>query len=303
VTARLSLAAITAFDPGGGRGTRERRSCCPFCGTGKPIDMAHRSLTVNVAEGVYVCHRCGAAGQLDDAPRGRAFKTARTARFRALARDLAPRPMQTTPDLAETASRVRERLSGSVPIAGSPGEAYLRRRGLADIGPEHDVKYHPAFFGRRAIVFAVRNELGAVVAVHGRMLDAGAPKALTIGPKRHGVYATSRDVLRDSLALAVVEAPLDALSVAAVGIPAIALLGTTFPTWLRRRVLGKSVLIATDDDAAGEKAADALRAALDPFGAHCVRVRFGADKDANAFLCAHGEERLIEHLLAADTPA
>jgi hypothetical protein len=54
------------------------------------------------------------------------------------------------------------------------------------------------------------------------------------------------------------------------------------------RVLGKTVLIATDADDAGEKAAVALRAALDPFGAECVRVDFGAAKDANAFLIEHG---------------
>jgi hypothetical protein len=299
LTDRLSLATITAFDPAGGRGGTERRSCCPFCGTGKPIDAAHRSLSVNVVEGVFLCHRCGARGPLEDAARGWDFRTRRTGRDFARARRSGPAAPLHTPAPPEAALRVRNRLEGSVPIAGTIGEAYLRRRGLPGIGAAHDAKYHPAFFGRPAVVFAVRNERGAVVAVHGRMLDDRAPKAVTIGPKRLGIYATARDALQAG-AFAVTEAPIDALSIAAVGVPAVALLGTTFPSWLRRRVLGKTILIATDADDAGEKAAAALRAALDPFGAHCVRVDFGAAKDANAYLCAYGEVRLIEHLLACE---
>jgi DNA primase len=72
------------------------------------------------------------------------------------------------------------------------------------------------------------------------------------------------------------------------------MLGTTFPTWLRRRVLGRTVLIATDADDAGEKAA-----AADPFGAECVRVDFGAAKDANALLIEHGPVSLAERIIGS----
>jgi DNA primase len=62
----------------------------------------------------------------------------------------------------------------------------------------------------------------------------------------------------------VVEGPFDALAVdAAAGVPVAALLGSRLHPWqLTRLVTFRRVVVLTDPDAAGQQAADALRAAL-----------------------------------------
>ena len=60
----LTLQELEAFDPTAPDRGRERRFCCPLCGTGKRIDAAHRSLSLNTDTGAWHCHRCQAGGVL-----------------------------------------------------------------------------------------------------------------------------------------------------------------------------------------------------------------------------------------------
>jgi hypothetical protein len=61
----LARADLERFDPQAPRRRGRYRVCCPLCGAGKPVDAAHRSLTVtNDADGLWYCHRCALGGQL-----------------------------------------------------------------------------------------------------------------------------------------------------------------------------------------------------------------------------------------------
>jgi hypothetical protein len=90
-------------------------------------------------------------------------------------------------------------------------------------------------------VFACQTAAGRVVALQGRFLapSAGVPKAMSIGAISAGVFATRGALEADAVAIG--EAPLDALSLAACGVPALALFGCALgPGRLQmlRRVLG-----------------------------------------------------------------
>lgn len=61
----LSLAELQAYDRGTVSNGGESRFCCPLpaC-SDKPIDASHRSITVNVESGAWICFRCDAHGLL-----------------------------------------------------------------------------------------------------------------------------------------------------------------------------------------------------------------------------------------------
>jgi hypothetical protein len=81
--------------------------------------------------------------------------------------------------------------------------------------------------------------------------------------------------------VAIVEAPLDAIALAQVGLPAVALFGASNrPAWLRRALAYRDCVIATDDDEAGNQAMESLRAWLD-LSPRKVRLLFGGAKDAS----------------------
>ena len=62
----LSLSELRAFDPRAKERGGESDFCCPLCGSGKPVDQAHRSLGVNLTNGAWYCHRCDQSGKLSD---------------------------------------------------------------------------------------------------------------------------------------------------------------------------------------------------------------------------------------------
>lgn len=288
----LSLAELEAFDPAApaGRG-QERRFACPMppC-AGHPRDAAHRALSLNVESGKWICHRCGGAGVLPErrvylTPRQRAVNRARRA-F-----SLRPAPAPARP--ADT-SWTRH-LAGAVALPATPAEAYLSRRGIPVDPARRDVLFAPGFYGGCAAVFALRNREGKTVAVHGRFLnDNRRPNKQTAGPKSLGVFATAGALAADMLAI--VEAPIDALSLAAVGLPAVALVGTVAPDWLASAVAFKRILIAVDADVAGDAAALKLSVELSRFGAKPERLRPASGKDWNDALQAVGQTGLRREL-------
>jgi DNA primase len=94
----------------------------------------------------------------------------------------------------------------------------------------------------------------------------------------------------------VVEAPIDALSLATVGVDTCAVGGSYVPEWLVEALEGKAVLIGFDNDApdrlgrrAGEVAAERLAEQLWDVGAEPRRARPSL-KDWNDVLRAHGRE-------------
>ena len=58
--------------------------------------------------------------------------------------------------------------------------------------------------------------------------------------------------------VALTEAPIDALSLAQLGLPSLALCGTTWPAWLPSFLSDRQVYLAFDADDAGDSAATNL---------------------------------------------
>jgi hypothetical protein len=301
-SAPLSLAELEAFDPQAPPRDGERRFCCPLpaCAD-KPTDAAHRSLSVNVSTGLWHCSRCDAGGKLREwwpAP------TERRARSRAaVARTfrLTPEPSSSPP----VAAPWRDAWAATAALADTPGAAYLAGRGLPlALAEAAGVRWAPACYGRPAVVFPLTDPTGQLVAMTGRHTDGREPKAHTAGPKAQGLFATPGGLATDPLVIT--EAPIDALALAGCGVPAVALCGTTGPRWLPQRAALRAVLLALDNDPAGDAAASKLGAALVSLGARCERLR-PARKDWADDLAAVGRDmlavQLAERLGRPDAPA
>jgi hypothetical protein len=299
----LALDDLEAFDPGAPRGGRERRFCCPLeaCAV-KPADAGHRSLSLNVETGAWTCYRCGGSGQLREhwrPPAGRQREIARRALGLATAVvAAAPR----SPPAPSSSWDWRALWDAATDLSGTPGQAYLARRGVPlDVAAAAGACYAPSWAGHPAVVFPVTDRAGDVQAAQGRYLrDDVTPTKRTGGPSKLGVFATPGALAAD--VVVVVEAPIDALSLHAAGVPAVALLGTNAPDWLALAVAFKRVALALDADAGGESRIDALAAQLGVFGATVERWRPAA-KDWNDVLLQHGAAALREALTGAAAPA
>lgn len=186
---------------------------------------------------------------------------------------------------AETIARVRWALRDRVPLTDTPGATYIEARGIdPEAAAKNDVRFHANWLELGpAIVFAVRNTSGRVVAAQGRFIDPGtSPKAKTIGSLRSGVYRTVAALDVDVVAIA--EAPLDALSIAISGVPSLALCGTSIPPWLRQSLAFCTVIVATDADDAGNAAAKRIAKEFN-LSTNVIRLTLPDDtKDANELL-------------------
>jgi hypothetical protein len=289
-TTHLSLADLEQFDPYAPDRGRERRFCCPLplC-DGKPKDSAHRSLSVARDTGLWRCWRCGSSGRLkewwEERPR-----QSRRARARAALRQafsLAP----AAPSIARCDLEWRQHLAGIRPLRGTPGEAYLDGRGIpVDLARAAGTRFAWDWFGRAAVVVPLRDNAGRLVAAQGRHVDDREPRMHSCGDVCFGVFSTPGAWEADRLILT--EAPIDALTLAAAGRPAIALCGATnCPSWLPQACAFRHVLLALDGDNAGDAAAKHLAARLRPLGARVERLRPGWFKDWNALA-----PRLVEGL-------
>ena len=250
----LSLAELEAFDPGSGSGD-ERRHLCPLCGPDHRQDAAHR---------------CGASGLLVE---HQTHLPSPGFTGRAVSRQ------PPTPEPAPAsgpAPWAHLRLS---PVAGTDAERYLAGRGLpVPLPAGTDARWCAAFgqaggSGRPAVVFAVRDGSGAAVAVQGRFVYGGSPKAMTLGPVSHGLFVAPGALAAE--VVVVCEAPIDALALTAAGIPALATCGSrsSWPAWFAERLAGKALLLAQDADAAGDRQAVALGTAAAKAGATVFRLR------------------------------
>jgi hypothetical protein len=153
---------------------------------------------------------------------------------------------------------------------------------------EQNVKYHPSWLkciGLPAVIFAVRDQLGNVVAVGSRYLNPRTPKETSFskGLIRLGAFQTPGALEAD--VIGITEAPIDALSLALCRLPSIATIGSNHDKpFFWRHIKAQRILICTDNDDAGDTAADKLTTIL---GDRCERFRFPESvKDANAWLQA-----------------
>lgn len=308
----FSLCDLETFDPQSStRSGRERRFLCPLCGDGKPRDTAHRSLCASLESGAWNCKRCKATGKLTNFWRDGSKSNARAmSRLRRRPEIVLP------PSLAEPQGIIpgawRDQLHDNrVLDCNSDGaaESYLRSRGIdLETAKTSGVMSAPKFYGRAAVVFPIYDRDGQQIGASGRYFHANAtPKTRIAGTKKSGYFSalwidsngrqwTAKD--KDAPAIIVTEAPIDALSIAMAGFPALALCGTTAPEWFHLDCGLRRVFWALDADPAGDAAAETLTARMTLYGARCGRLRPEGAKDWNEFLCAFGRNALAD-LLAA----
>ncbi len=332
-TVKLSFADLEAYDPHATTNGSERRFCCLLCGDGKSKTSAHRCLAVNSETGAFHCHRCDARGKLSDfwekRPDHNATNRAQRARMalnRALSLQTAPNlpARQPKPKTAQETQKTeipwREIYDGADDLANTEGAKYLQRRAvMSSIASLSDVRFtrdYPPI--GPAVLFPIRDLSGELCAISARAIEGSATRVG--GQKSAGVFgaawrafepittgsnASTSDgrawTATDAAlpALIVCEAPIDALSLATCGFPALALIGCTAPKILHRLTAFRRVLLATDADEAGDKAAQVLADILSPFGARperCERLRPEGGKDWNQLLQDLGRANLSDWL-------
>ena len=236
---------------------------CPFHQEKTP------SFSVKPDEGFFKCFGCGKGGDVFafimesegvDFPRALEILGGR--------RDMPPAPARTIPPAKAEGGRAddwRKHLDGLRPLypmgvdgkilidQPTPGAAYLEERGLTYWSTVFsDLKYHPRWYVRPAVVYALRDLDGRLVAAEGRCIDGKLPKVLTAGPKGGGVFFAFGALTRPDIVF--VEGMANALTLTEVGFPAVATCGTdNLPDWLPELCADKRrVLIEFDNDNSGE---------------------------------------------------
>lgn len=259
----LTLDSLRQFDPNAPMplGASRWRFACPECGAEK---QHKRNLDVDSKELVYICRRCGIKGRLGDRS---SVKVDRETQRKADAEEAKRKSGMWT----------KTRMTS---LAGTPGETYLAGRGIPlDLARKCGVKFCPWFMGGPAVMFQVRND-SRVVAQQGRYIEVGELKVRTIGKVTQGAFATPGAW---GEVLTITEAPIDALSLHLIGIPAIATCGTTLPAFVAEKAVGRVVMVATDADEAGDRAFETWRVVLRE-AASVERLRPEGAKDWNQII-------------------
>lgn len=190
-----------------------------------------------------------------------------------------------------------ESIKGGRPLIGSPGEEYLRGRGVDPaFAASMRVGYHPSWLGRgEAVVFLGRDNEGTLTCAQGRFLDDSAePKTMSKGKISLGAFVTPGAFERGPFAgpVAIVEGPIDAILLAQYGLPAIATFGAqNHPSGLKEALAERDVVLALDDDEAGHKAAQWYRDNLTKGTDRGTTLLFDGKKDPGE-LWKHSPEKL-----------
>ncbi len=295
----LSLADLESYDPHAKKHGSEWRLLCVKCGDGKPRDTAHRSLALNIDTGAYLCHRCGVKGVIREKWSKPSFtpRKVRTAAALARAFSVEPTPPPTQEIESDSAAKLSQVLKDAVPIFGTDGAKYIEKRGIPiELASEANVLFSNNFYGRPAVLFPMHNQAGELVAFNGRFTDGkelqGKLKTQSVGKKSYGLFATPGAL--EAEIIAVCEGVFDALSLHLCGLPAVAIVGTSFPEWLPSALAFRNIFVATDDDESGVKAAESLVNVLRSRGARAVRMRPEGAKDWGEYLEKLGADALRE---------
>lgn len=317
-TQYLSLSELESFDSRSPQRGRERRFLCPVCGQHKPRDAAHRSLAVNTENGSFICHRCQTKGRLKEfwearPPMAKKQKTRLKLMSHFALRESEFVPEEKKQEPAKTENLAEKMKKYRAEFLHSPAEIYLAGRGIptdaairAGCGYagawEHWEKSGEKWILKgtdRRVVFPVFDREGNLAAMHGRAIDGNHLNSakLTRGDKSLGLFYSQAEALDGKIA-AICEGACDALALAACGIPAVSMTGTTPPDWFYKKMAFRRVLIATDADEAGDKAAAKLRIELSARGAKVIRLRPKSGKDWGEVLEAVGAENLSRYLAA-----
>jgi len=145
-----------------------------------------------------------------------------------------------------------ERLARAAPLAGTPAQSYVERRGIPlDLADAAGLRFDPDWSGRAAVLVGLYDQAGTLTSVHGRYLSTlrGQDKMLTIGPGG-GVVCVGHGWHSDPLIL--VEGVFDALSLAVCGYSGVATIGRWAP-WLPGACAGRVAWLGFDGNRPGER--------------------------------------------------
>ena len=144
-----------------------------------------------------------------------------------------------------------QRYARSLPLNGSPGRAYVEKRGIPiAVAEVAGMRFDPNWNGRAAVLVAMTLQDGSLAAVHGRHLvtQRGQCKMFTIG-RNDGVCTVGDGFSAEHLII--VEGAFDALSLATCGWSAVATVGRWAP-WLPHLCAGRRVWLAFDANHPGD---------------------------------------------------
>lgn len=299
-TYSLSLAELDAFDEKPIVRGSESRYLCPLPSLdcqGKPRDDAHRCLCMNTVSGLWNCKRCHAKGRLRDLGEQPEKARRRVVVPGSLRSAVTSSTAAASSSDALAAEKWRAAWNATLPLEGTPGAKYLEGRGIeVEVAAASGVRFARRWQGEASVVFPLLDRDGVLVAAQGRHITGDGKR--TGGPRRLGAFGAFWKHIgplhEAAPAVIVCEAPIDALSIATAGFPALALCGREPPEWLHKACAFKLVLLATDADEPGDSAAHALAEVLQSFGARCERLRPEGSKDWNELL------QDIEHDALAD---
>ena len=310
--ANLSLADLESFDPHARKSGMERRFCCPLCNDGRKLSLDHRSLALDTSTGAWLCHRCKEKGLLIDNQTARAAPGAARQKPRMYAMPgsitaaaPAPKPAHAPEDIEKKTEQYKAIMESCTGIQGTPAETYLAGRGIGlDPGAGYDVGYSPNCYGSEAIIFYLLGADGQRVGMQSRGIKYKTFRIIKdpAADQTGQIFATPGAMGAPSWVV-IVEAPIDALSLAVCGVSAIATIGTNFPDWLAPKMIFRNVYLAHDNDQAGDNGARAAAENLQRFGATWRRLRPPEGcKDWNDALQDMGREKL-RHYLSEAFPA
>ncbi len=318
----LVLTELKGFDPKYTSTKRGYRFCCPMCGSDKPKDVKHRSLWVDRITGGWNCHRCLEKGLLFEwwqvkylSANNASSKTYASKSPFNQSNSIQSNQCQPTSYQSSTVKAIDEKKLKEIAtdyqsylraFNYSPGQQYLLGRGIdKELAISNGVGFgywkhwlqnengSYSLKKDRRVVFPINNQEGKLVALSARAIDDFYldPKHTVKGQKSLGVFSTPGAL--DSDTLIITEAPIDALSLATAGFPAVATIGTSWPDWLVEMASKKLVFIAFDNDKdkAGEKASIKLTAQLSGLGAKAQRL-LPSRKDWNEVLLTDGLEAI-----------
>jgi hypothetical protein len=150
------------------------------------------------------------------------------------------------------------RWARACPLPGTPGQAYVEKRGIpVSLAHQAGVRFDADWDGRPAVIVPMKDATGQLRSVHGRYLEhlGQQNKMLTIGPGG-GVVRGLEGFSRDSIIL--VEGLFDALSLAVCGYGSVASIGR----WAPELPAAKVVWLAFDGNRPGEATAASYRKEL-----------------------------------------
>lgn len=248
-------------------------SCiCPFHRDTAP------SLSVNVRSGLWVCYACGAKGS------ARSLAT----RFDAEVESLGTRSIDDVKAKVATVGKPVANATISLDVvehwkSSLQKEGGWSARGIStDVIEEFDLGFDDL---EDALTIPIHHPMsGRPVSVIKRLLqpEPGSPKyryarGFRVSDHLYGAWHVQRQA---PLAVAVTEGSIDALSMWSVGIPAVALLGARVSRAqgsLLRSLDVRTLVVMTDNDEAGRRAAEALES-IQGSGVRCHRPSWWPSK-------------------------